>query len=348
MSELIQKSGASSASDTYEAYCAGSLGRASASSSMPFVLPDSDEEDRQGGGDPQGENLADQYDLMRHLGRDRSVGGSGEDSDAGTTSSAVSPAMDDTTSADTPSLSSSRAFFSQMTNVRSCAQPATSAAEKLSTSATPTATNGAKDTTQVPSGYTHLSTGERVAEYTATNGTIAACTASDMPRTSDTTVTPLTGSESGLVGSIRVMESGASGSFANRRENEKRDERRNETDTTSNAGAVAVLDESGTTTSNTPQGDEVKLPRMQQISEAILEEMERMSANTNNSSVSLKLDMADGSKLNLRLRWSGSRVKASFDSDTARDLRGEIENGWGSLALTVGNSGIQLDPPRFA
>jgi hypothetical protein len=352
MSDLLQQSSSASAADSYGAYSASCLGGSSANSSMPFVLPDDDEEKKNSGGgyNPPDGNLAEQYDLSRHLDSDRTTFGDGSretviKAPAKTSAAVASSASSLSSSQDAPALSSSRAVFaSSAGNSLSANRANASSTEKVSetgyikSAGNASCADASKDT------VSHLFDSKQLAYALTANGTAIADTNPEMTRTNNT-VRIQTGTGTGLVGTISVIRSGDSGNATqDKRDNEKRDARQNEDYITSSAGAMSVVDESGT--SATPTGDAVQMPRMQQISEAILEQMERMSADTANSSVNLKLDMADGSKLGLRLRWKGNRVTASFDSDST-SLRGEISNGWASLALNVGNTGMQLEPPAF-
>jgi len=350
MSDLIQKSGSASAAESYGAYCTGCIGGSSANSSVPFVLPDYEEEKNSGGGyNPPDGSLSDQYDLMRHLDSDRTTCGDAKNAAKARTTAKTSSATSADSAAslqEAPSLSSSRALFAS----NPCASQATGAsnaatAAKNAETGYITGTQSRPATDSGTNSISHSLDGRQFAYTLSPNGTTIADTGIDMKRTNDAVERFQTGPETGLVGTISVMRGaksetgGQDGGSRNKRENPQ-----DESGIVANAGALSVMDESGTSTSLA--GDAVEIPRMQQISNAILEQMERMTADSINNSVNLKLDMADGSKLALTLRWRGNHVKASFDSDSA-SLRGEIENGWASLSLNVGNSGMQLEPPAF-
>jgi hypothetical protein len=344
MSDLIQKSGAANAAEGYGAYCASHIGGRSSGTSTPFVLPDYDEEQNSGGGEnhPEG-NLAEQYDLMRHLGSDRST--SSEASSAARSTNKPSPGTPTLeTPSDSPALSSSRAIF----GATASAHPVTTA------SATPGAEKNAgtrESPPQNPAGNRtaaadipfHSLDNKELANTFSLNGTHIAATATEMTRHTETVERIQTSPESGLAGTIHVIRKGGGNLSGQDNPQEKRERRQNENGIVANAGALSVMDDT-TGSSTNASGEAVKLPRMQQISDAIMEQMERMASDPGNNSVSLKLDMADGSKLNLRLRWKGNHVTATFGEPS---LREEIENGWASLTLKVGNTGMQLEPPTF-
>jgi hypothetical protein len=188
----------------------------------------------------------------------------------------------------------------------------------------------------------HSVDNKQLAYPLTTNGTIVADTEHDMVSANNIVESIRTGPATGLVGTIRVVRD-AKNNTGGESAGKKREDRQNDDRNAMNAGALSAMDDTGTSTN--PVGDKVETPCMKQVSDAILEQMERMSSEPGNN-IRLTLDMDDGSKLDLRLRWNGSRVKASFDGAKGA-LRDEIENGWASLSLNVGNSGMQLDPPAF-
>lgn len=345
MSDLIQKSGAASASEGYGAYCASHIGGRSAGASTPFVLPNYDEEQDSSGGDshPEG-NLAEQYDLMRHLGSDRSTASEGNAGTRVANKPASSATAAKETPQDAPTLSSSRAIFAASAPSHPGSTPlAPQNAEKSAAARPIPATDPGGTSVDAEDNLSHFVDNKELANTFTINGTRIASPSTEMTRLSDTVERIQTSSETGLVGTISVIRKSGGTGTGQGDTRDKRENRQNEAADTINAGALSVMDDT-TGSSTNASGDAVKLPRMQQISDAIMEQMERMATDPGNNSVSLKLDMADGSKLNLRLRWKGNHVTATFGDSS---LREEIENGWADLSLKVGNAGMQLETPTF-
>jgi hypothetical protein len=163
-------------------------------------------------------------------------------------------------------------------------------------------------------------------------GTIHALNGHDMTAKNDNAPIRILSTTSGLVGSIRFT-----GGSGNKDSDPRRDER------TSTAGAMSVAFGDQPATVAGPG----KLPTgpTQEISETLLAAMERMKRE-GDASATIPVALSDGSTLELRLRWKGGRVTASFGTG-AEDFRGEIENGWGSLSRRAGSLGLTLEPPSF-
>lgn len=92
--------------------------------------------------------------------------------------------------------------------------------------------------------------------------------------------------------------------------------------------------------------DKLETPRMEQISQTLMEQIERIRQNGTASNVRLSIDLPDGSSMDLQLRWRGKQITARFGSGTG-DMRAEIENGWARLTLRAGNAGMRLEAPTF-
>jgi hypothetical protein len=346
MSDLVQQAGsAGAAAEGYGAYGASSFGASAAASSMPFVLPTEERNEDSGGGQHSGDDLAKQYDLSRHLDGDRTTfsdtASGGAITGKAVTASAGGKTSDTTgAAADTPVLSSSRALGAATASTARA--PNATATENLAergyiSSARTLGTQGGGASKNL-----HSIGAKQLAYPLTTNGTIVADTERDMVSAKDIVENLRTGPATGLVGAIRVVRD-ADNQTGGESAGKKREDRQNDDRNAMNAGALSATDDTGT--SAAPVGDKVETPCMKQVSDAVLEQMERMSTEPGNN-IRLTLDMDDGSKLDLRLRWNGSRVKASFDGAKGA-VRDEIENGWASLSLNVGNSGMQLEPPSF-
>jgi hypothetical protein len=85
---------------------------------------------------------------------------------------------------------------------------------------------------------------------------------------------------------------------------------------------------------------------MHDVSKAVMEQMERMRTDPNGGSAGMQIELADGTMLDMTLRWRGNHVRVRFGAG-AEKMRSEIETGWASLTRGAGNSGMNLDIPTF-
>jgi hypothetical protein len=328
--DLIQKS-PSAALESLRDYQYGSRG-GSSDGSAPFLVPV--------GGEKNGSQdgaLARYYDLARHLSEDYQAGGNAVKKDAAPKNATAKetpavatrpPAAEGPASAPSTLFHSSRQLFSTI---------AKAGAENVAATG-PVPTPIGRENAAFPAGIVlHDAACKRVMEMPKSIGTIHALNGHDMTAKNDNAPIRILSTTSGLVGSIRFTGGAGNSSSGNKDSDPRRDER------TSTAGAMSVAFGDQPATVAGPG----KLPAgpMQEISETLLAAMEHMKRE-GDASATLPVTLSDGSTLELRLRWKGGRVTASFGSG-AEDFRGEIENGWGSLSRRAGSLGMTLEPPVF-
>ena len=348
--QLLQRSSAMSAKASYGEYCTSSIAGSLASANTPFVLPE-DYENNDGNDEytPPDGSLADYYDLSKHLDGDRTTLTDSEEDktsnsvkDCATTSSTE---LTSSNNAETPVLSSSRAYFAPSPTARTSSS---FSVENLSAE-----TSTSKDITTYEndadlSSLWHSIADKHLSNDSALDGTAFATLETDMMRRYDNSlIKPASeASAAGLVSTISTSDKSSghnsNGNYGNDRSKDPRD---NASDLASLAGAMAVQNDEASTAASTG-GEDVKMLQMQEISKAILDEMERMKNDPQKNSVSISLSMADGTMVDLRLRWRGNHVKATF-GQSASAMQSELENGWGSLSLRAGNMGMNLEAPTF-
>jgi hypothetical protein len=343
--------GSSGLKASYGAYCADSVGRtASGSGDMPFTLPDDDEESSDKGGyEPPDGNLAQYYDLGRHLSGDRTTstasGGTVEETKSASLTASAKP-LDGAPSA------------SDGFGMQAIGNPAQSANGAMTNDALATEkVAGYRPTTLANRTGTFVTTSHAISYNTVNkhvtlnatdDGTSSANHSFDMMRSYDNirqtmAAMPIMGTGTSAVAEA-VMSDSDSG---NRRDRDRQNDRDRQEYTTSAAGALAR----GSDAQDRPTvlGTDTKasaLPKMQEISQAIMDQIERSRTDTKKNSMSLTVNLSDGSTLDMRLSWQGNNVKVSFGQD-ALDMRGDIENGWASLTQDAGNEGLRLEAPRF-
>jgi hypothetical protein len=331
--DLIRKSPAAALESLREGHF-GSRGGAS-DCSAPFLVPAGD-----GKNDAQNGALAHYYDLARHLSEDYQAGGNALKKDSGAKNapakatpavSSCPPAAESPAPAPSPLFHSSRQLFSQI---------AKTGAENVSAKGLVPAPSG-RENAGLPAGIVlHDAESPKVTGTLPRIGTIHALNVGDMTAKNENAPIRILSTTSGLSGSIRFTGGASSGNSSSNNRGDS-DPRRDER--TSTAGAMSVASGEGSSTVVTPG----KLPAgpMQDISETLLAAMENMKRE-GDASATIPVALSDGSTLELRLRWKGGRLTASFGAG-AEGFRGEIENGWGSLSRRAGNLGMTLEPPVF-
>jgi hypothetical protein len=348
--QLLQRSSASSAKASYGEYCTSSIASSLAGANTPFVLPeDYENDDGNDGYTPPDGSLADYYDLSKHLDGDRTtLTDNEEDSTANSVDDCdtTSPsALASSGNVETPVLSSSRAYFAPSQVAKAAS---TISVENLSDDTSTLNNSTGYESEADLSSLWHSIADKHLSNESSTDGTAFATLETDMMRRYDNSlIKPATEtSAAGLVSTISTSEKSSSHNSNNNDGNSRsRDPRDNASDLSALAGAMAVQNDDASTPFSTG-GDDVKMPKMQEISKAILDEMERMKNDPQKNSVSISLNMADGTSVDLRLRWRGNHVKASFGQN-ASAMQSELENGWGSLSLRAGSMGMNLEAPTF-
>jgi len=329
--DLIQRS--SSASRNFSSYHCGSVSRGLNAGTTTFLVPEDGDDGRDAGDGA----LARYYDLARHLSEDFEAGsGTGAEKGRNGKVSADSPdSVTAQTASTTDGITSSRLITGLPATL-----PATAAnaVENVAAATLPKAANRTVPTATASGNKLHAAATKELATISIFSGTAPANITADMPRQNDSTRSiPSSSGTGGLVGRIRFTGCSNGQESSSGREDPRRDER------TSTAGALAIA--SADVAPGSASGQMRQTPSMQNVSQAILDEMERMRQD-GASSVSLSIGMPDGSKLDIRLRWRGSHLKASFGGD-AEACRSDIENGWANLSLRAGNHGMTLEPPSF-
>jgi hypothetical protein len=327
----------------YTTYYAEAIGRnTSDSGGTPFFLPD--EEDDTPADENSEDSLAQQYDLEKHLDSDRTTFAEkpSECLIKEQLPAEIIPSMppSDADSATFPSIyiNDARALASRAT------QPVLprKIMEKIAAKNADYEQTNFVAQKAITGKSLYQPDNQTVTDDNMKQGTRRAYTTSDMVRLSDNLIV-----NNSL--STETTTLSADDSAYDRQQNDNRNSRRQSEYANSvenNAGAAAVAAFSTESLNGTTQGKTLKLPRMQEISQAILDEIERMRTDPDSNSVSLSLNLPGGDKLDMRLRWRGSDVRVTFSQDD-ESFRGEIENGWGSLVLAAGNSGVSLDIPHF-
>ncbi|MFA5257875.1 MAG: hypothetical protein WC360_06985, partial [Opitutales bacterium] len=297
---------------------------------------------RNGRGSAMGDGaLSDKFDLGRHMLSDRTTGGSGRG--PAVESARAEPANESAegqTRTDAPTLSSSRALVGQT------AAAATGGGEKAAGTVPQASASaaGAGARTGVPT--LHSFDGKELAARSSSQGTANASQEIGMMRLADNSLQAIVAfargdnpSQAGaLHGGIYMQESSARN--GQERQHQKREQSKEESFGITDCAAVK---------SDGPKAsasDRLETPRMEQISQTLMEQIERIRQDGRASSVRLSIDLPDGSSLDLHLRWRGKQITARFGSN-ASDMRAEIENGWASLTRRAGNAGMRLEAPTF-
>jgi hypothetical protein len=332
------------ASDSYSSYFVEAIGgNASNSGGASFYLPDDKEENSSTDENPE-KNLAQQYDLGKHLDGDRTIFSKNPEKisnpvEIEAPTDPFSRADDELTAGTSPFLvGDARALRPQA----EMAQRGVSPAEKFSTR------SEADDRTLR---HAKVSFAERVLystdikqveSFDDARGTSRALLDEVMVCARDNSIFGTLRSSDGATAFSQDADTGS----RNDRRSSQEHQMRNFVDAEINAGAAAVAAYEASSDNKTVPGKTPTLPRFKEISQAILDEIERMRTNPDRNSVDLTLDLSDGSTLGMKLRWRGGDMSVTFGDD-ADTMRGEIENGWASLVLNTGNSGVRLDAPRF-
>ena len=324
--DLLQRTSSSLAKSYSGSYC-GARARSLDSGSSTFLVPvDGDE-----GRDTSDGALARYYDLARHLSEDFEAGSSA--GKAETKPAAATPSATPAAQAQAQTIASSRVLQSAATALPS----PESAGEIVSARASDAAATAASSRAIAKTTSAHPIIVHKLTTNSPLSGTAPASLSGDMMRPDNNSrLVPLTGGASGLVGKIRFTGFSGAQDGSSRQDDPRREER------TSTSGAQAVVQTEGAPISGA--GERVPAESMQNVSKALLDEMEKMRQD-GATSATLSLDMPDGSKLDLKLRWKGSHVKASFSGGGT--CRSDIENGWANLTLRAGNYGMTLEPPSF-
>jgi len=328
--DLIQKSPATALESLRDCYYGS---RGASQDGAPFLVPVGGE--RSGSQDGA---LARYYDLARHLSEDYQAGGAVRKADTPKNAPAkqMPAAATCPSAAESPAPSPSTLFHSSR-QLFSLIEGA--GAENVSAQRLVPAPSGRENAGPLAGMALHDAASQKVTGTTTRFGTIHALNADDMTAKNENTPIRILSTTSGLVGSIRFT--GGSGTGNSPSGHGDSDPRRDER--TSTAGAMSVATGEGSAAIVSPG----KLPTgpMQEISETLLAAMENMKRE-GDASATNPVALSDGSTLELRLRWKGGRVTASFGAG-AEGFRGEIENGWGSLSRRAGNLGMTLEPPVF-
>jgi hypothetical protein len=330
------------AAEGYTTYYTEAIGRnASDSGGAQFFMPDYENDDS--GEESSDEDLARQYDLGNHLDSDRTTLAekTSESADSLTTPAtgadfSMSEA-NDTESYDQPVfINDARALVStrqprvQIRNVEKIAARTTAQNNGAFLSTQSQALSGVYDVD-----HENVESGDDI------KGTRNANVSDEMVYMRDNVITDISNYAGNSTG---TTDENGSRSQENRKNIRLAQGYVSSTEVNAGAAAVAAFETFGGNRATT--GRNVPQPRIKEISQAILDEIERMRTNPDSNSVDITLDLADGDSLDMRLRWRGSDVRISFGSGS-EEMRGEIENGWASLVLSAGNSGVMLDKPHF-
>jgi hypothetical protein len=279
--------------------------------------------------------MADKYSLGRHMLGDRSTAGADSAHKA-------QAAKADASQAETPELSSSRALLgntSGNTTGSAAAFSARSVASSLQISATSRASTS------------HPTATASLAKSSDKSGTTSATNRHNFDMlTSDTAAANVTvdaGLCTGRIADMAVLRaeirlSGGTGSGNGERRNEQRNpEKQDELH-----GEVAAIAPTPSNSSGTISADPLQTPSMQNVSTAILRQMETMRTSECRNSLRLNVELPEGGSVEISLRWRGSNVTARFGKGS-EGLEDEIEDGWASLTRSARNEGLDLEPPHF-
>lgn len=357
--QLLQRSAASQAASRYGAYCIGRMAAsASTDASAAFTLPDNEDDNgsMSNGSDGGNESLASYYDLSHHLDSDRTTFLNSSERVVGEPETQTFDALrsefteqympqDSDSDSTCPALCNSRALSSAL-----CEESAQkdSDGEILSTGKEPFAKQMHADLASQMNELIHPVDNVDVESIVQQAGTNPASSAFDTMFSEQRTPTNAENLHAVLRASMTEVtyadsrESGDKDAEKDRKETQQA----RKLDLVSLAGAAAIEDATTSAAGTILTSDDVKLPQMKEISKAVLDQMERMRNDTQRNSVSMSIDLPDGNSIPLRLRWNGNHVRATF-GNSSMTTRNEIENGWASLRMRAGNSGMMLEEPGF-